>query len=167
MKQGPTRAMVTNTVHLTGTSGGQSPNVVPAEVWVQYDCRLLPGVTGEEHLAMLKQWTKHIDGIEFEVVQDFPASQSPMDDPLYRALARYAVEGRPQAVAVPTLSVGFTDSLFARRRGVRAYGYAPFVVTVEEAQTMHGHNERVSIQNIKDGLRVLLSAVMDFAHQRP
>ena len=165
MKQGPTRAMVTNTVHLTGTSGGQSPNVVPAEVWVQYDCRLLPGVSGEEHLALLKKWTRHIDNIAFEVVQDFPASQSPLDDELYRALAQYAVEGRPQAVAVPTLSVGFTDSLFARRRGVRAYGYVPFVLTVEEAQTMHGHNERVSLENIKDGLRVLLSAVMDFAHE--
>ena len=165
MKRGPTRAMITNTVHLTGTHGGYKPNVVPSEAWVQYDCRLLPGVTGETHLAMLKHWTRHIDSIRFEVLQNFPASESPKEDSVYQALSRYAVEGRAHAVAVPTLSVGFTGSLFARRRGVHAYGYVPFVLTVDEAQTMHGHNERVSIQNIHDGLRILFSTLVDVSAQ--
>ena len=163
MKRGPTRAMITNTVHLTGMDGGQKPNVVPSSGWVQYDCRLLPGMTGEEHLNQLKHWTRHIDNIAFEVLHDVPASASPMDDPTYVALSRYAVENRPNAVAVPTLSVGFTDSLFARRRGAHAYGYAPFVVTVEEAQTMHGHNERISLNNIHDGAKILFSAVVEVA----
>ena len=163
MKRGPTRAMITNTVHLTGMDGGQKPNVVPSSGWVQYDCRLLPGMTGEEHLNQLKHWTRHIDNIAFQVLHDVPASASPMDDPTYVALSRYAVENRPNAVAVPTLSVGFTDSLFARRRGAHAYGYAPFVVTVEEAQTMHGHNERISLNNIHDGAKILFSAVVEVA----
>lgn len=163
MKRGPTRAMITNTAHLTGMHGGNKPNVVPSTAWVQYDCRLLPGVNGEDHLAQLKHWTRHIPNIAFEVLHNVPASESPVDDAVYRALTRYAVEGRPHAVAVPTLSVGFTDSLFARRRGARAYGYAPFVVTVEEAQTMHGHNERISVQNIHDGAKILFSTVVEVA----
>jgi len=163
MTRGPTRAMITNTVHLTGMSGGNKPNVVPSTAWVQYDCRLLPGMDGDDHLAQLKHWTRHIKNITFEVLHNVPASESPIEDPVFAALARYAVEDRPHAVAVPTLSVGFTDSLFARRRGAHAYGYVPFVVTVDEAQTMHGHNERVSLKNIQDGAKILFSTVVDVA----
>jgi acetylornithine deacetylase/succinyl-diaminopimelate desuccinylase-like protein len=163
MDKAPTRALLTNTVHLTGTGGASAPNVVPSEVWAQYDCRLLPGVDPQEQLSKLQEWTADIEGIRFEILHENPASQSPIDDLLYRSLARYAVQGRPESVAVPALSVGFTDSLFARERGVHAYGYLPFTLTRDEAETMHGHNERVSVENVHQGLQILFSAVVDFA----
>ena len=163
MDKAPTRSLLTNTVHLTGTGGASEPNVVPSEVWAQYDCRLLPGVDPQDQLNQLKEWTADIEGIRFEILHENPSSQSPIDDPLYRSLARYAVQGRPESVAVPALSIGFTDSLFAREQGVHAYGYLPFTLTREEAETMHGHNERVSVENVNQGLQILFSAVVDFA----
>jgi acetylornithine deacetylase/succinyl-diaminopimelate desuccinylase-like protein len=163
MDQAPTRAILTNTVHLTGTGGAKKPNVVPSEVWAQYDCRLLPGVDPQDQLALLKEWTADVEGLRFEVLHANPSSQSPIDDPLYRALARYAVQGQPNSVAAPVLSVGFTDSLFARERGVHAYGYLPFTLTRKEAETIHGHDERVSVENVHRGLQVLFSVVVDVA----
>ena len=44
---------------------------------------------------------------------------------------------------------------------VRAYGFVPFATPQEDTGTMHGENERVSSENVRDGLRTLFSAVVD------
>lgn len=156
-----TRAAITDTVHLTGMVGAMSHNVVPSEVRARYDSRLLPGTTREDILAELTHLTRKVEGIRFEVIHDRESNGSPAADPLFEALARYAVEDRPYAVAGPLLSVGFTDSIYARPLGVHAYGYVPFEVSAEDANAMHGHNERVSVDNLREGLRRLLSAVLE------
>jgi len=158
-----TRAAITNTTHLTGMAGARSPNVVPASVEAVYDCRLLPGATPQDALDTLARAVRGIPGISLTLIDGRVSDRSPIDDPVYRALATYAVEGRPGHVAGPVLSVGFTDSLFLRPLGVHAYGYIPFVVTVDEADTMHGDDERVSVANLGEGTRRLLSVVVDVA----
>ena len=82
---------------------------------------------------------------------------------LYEALARHAVQGREDAVAGPAVSVGFTDSLYARAKGTRAYGFVPFALTRDEVSTMHAPEERVSVENVHRGLRVLFSVVLEVA----
>lgn len=165
LKANPTtHAVVINTVHLTGMEGAQEPNVVPSEVSALYDCRLRLGVRPDDVLDELKHLTRKVEGISWQVISAKEANESPVDDSLYEAIAAYAVEGREGShVAGPVLSVGFTDSIYARPKGTHAYGYVPFVVTQEEGETMHGHRERVSVQNVHDGLRVMFSIVVDVA----
>ena len=57
--------------------------------------------------------------------------------------------------------MGFTDSIYFRDIGARAYGLIPFEITADELGTMHGHRERVSTDNIREGLRILYSTVVD------
>lgn len=161
-----TRAGLTNTLNITGFSGGSVPNVVPSTVGALLDCRLLPGTTPEAMLAELKALVADPD-IAFEVLHSASANASTWDDPFFRALSRHAVDGLPGAVAGPVLSVGFTDSLHLRPLGVRAYGLVPFQVTQAEAESIHGHNERVSIANVHRGLKVLYRAVVDVAAKAP
>lgn len=165
LKAEPTmRAALHDTIHLTGTYGEPgSPNVVPSQVSATYDCRLLPGTEPDRQLARMKLLTRRIEGIEFEVISRDPSNGSSTDDPLYEAIAHYAVEDRPWAVAGPFLSVGFTDSLLLRPVGAVAYGYVPFELSAEVAQTMHGHDERVPVDQVGEGLRRLLSITLDFA----
>ncbi len=159
-----TNAALHDTVHLTGTGGAHEPNVVPSEVWAQYDCRLLPGTTPEQHLARLEALVKGIPGIRFETTFSLASNASPIDDPWFATIAHYAALGREADVAVgPFLSVGFTDSLLLRPLGVRAYGYVPFEVSAALAETMHGHDERVPVEQVGDGLRRLFQMVVDFA----
>ncbi len=160
------KALLTDTIHVTGFNGGLAPNVVPSEVSANLDCRLLPGTTPDAMLARLRALVPD-PNVRFEVLQEATANESPTDDTLYRALARHAVAGRTDAVAGPALSIGFTDSLHLRPLGVHAYGLAPFEVTVDEAQTQHGHGERVSVANIRNGLRILLGAVVEVSAVNP
>jgi acetylornithine deacetylase/succinyl-diaminopimelate desuccinylase-like protein len=154
----PTRAVLTNTVNVTGFGGAQKPNVVPSETWAVLDCRTLPGQDPAELIAELGALVDDPQ-VRFEVMSTSQGSISPVDDPFFRALAAAAVEGRDDAVAGPVLSVGYTDSNALRPLGVRAYGFVPVVVDAERLGTMHGDDERIRLTDIRDGLRVLLTAV--------
>jgi acetylornithine deacetylase/succinyl-diaminopimelate desuccinylase-like protein len=157
------RALLTDTINVTGLdTGGNQPNVVPGRATARLDVRLLPGTRPEAVLAELHELVDD-PAIDFEQILYYPSLESPSDDPFFRALARHAVGTRRDAAAGPLLSVGFTDSLFARQKGARAYGLVPFEVTEEEAATMHGVGERVSTSNLRDGLRILLGAVLEVA----
>lgn len=161
-----TRAITNDTVNLTGFAGAQQPNVVPSEVYAQYDVRLLPGTTPDAVIAELQGLVADIPGVSIETIDFQPAAVSDWDDPLYRALSHHAVDvarrhGDERVVVGPVISPGFTDSIFLRKKGVRAYGFVPFVITAEEANTMHGDGERVSKKNVTRGLETLLRAVVD------
>ena len=158
MKNPLTRAGLTNTVHLTGFSGIKEPNVVPAEVYAQLDCRTLPGTTPEAHLAYIQEIVGPDIGLE--VISSMGGNVSTWTgDPLYEALVRQ-VEAAGH-VAGPVISVGFTDSIYFRPRGVQAYGFVPFELTEAEMTTFHGNDERLSVDNLRRGLQMLLSAVLE------
>jgi acetylornithine deacetylase/succinyl-diaminopimelate desuccinylase-like protein len=157
-----TRAALVDTVNITVLdTGGNQPNVVPTTARARLDIRLLPDTKPGQVLAELRRLVGKDPRIRFEQSHHWPSLESSRDDPFYRALARHAVAGRENAVAGPVLSIGFTDSLFARQRGVRAYGLVPFEVDEDEAKTMHAPEERVSVANVRRGLRVLLGAVIE------
>lgn len=162
MAKPPTRAAITNTCQVTGFEGkGSAPNVIPSTVTAIIDCRVLPGTKPDALLEELKALMADIDGVSFEVVNAFDAAESTFDDPFFDALARHAVGGRPDVVAGPVISPGYTDSILARKKGARAYGMVPFEITGEELATMHGRDERVSVENVKRGLETLFRAVVD------
>ena len=66
-----------------------------------------------------------------------------------------------RAVAGPIISPGFTDSILLRRRGVKAYGFVPLILTALESSRMHGDNERVSRENSVRGTRTLALTLAD------
>jgi acetylornithine deacetylase/succinyl-diaminopimelate desuccinylase-like protein len=164
MQKPTTRAVVTNTCQVTGYSGiGSSTNVIPSEAYANIDCRVLPGTEPEALLAELNARIAGLPGVSLEVVEMSPASESTWDDELFDALARHAVRGRDDAIAGPVLSPGYTDSMHARKKGARAYGFIPFELSQEELGQMHGRDERVSLANLKRGLEVLFRSVVDVA----
>jgi acetylornithine deacetylase/succinyl-diaminopimelate desuccinylase-like protein len=158
----PTRAGVTDTCQVTGFDGkGSAPNVIPSSTSAILDCRLLPGTTPDALEKELTELTKGVEGITLERILAFEAAVSEVDDPFFDALARNAVRGRTDAVAGPVVSPGFTDSILARGKGTRAYGFVPFEVTPEELATFHGKNERVPVKSVHRGLEVLYRSVVD------
>lgn len=161
-----TQATITDTINLTGFGGAREPNVIPAEVFAQLDCRLLPGTTPDEMLARLAAIVDDPQ-IRFEVIASGEAVVTPWEDPLFDALARNLVDGRDQVVAAPFISIGSTDSTYLRPLGVRAYGIAPFEVSADDLSTMHGDDERVPVAELRDGLRRFYGAVVEFAAAPP
>jgi acetylornithine deacetylase/succinyl-diaminopimelate desuccinylase-like protein len=159
-----TRAGITDTLHVTGYGGANAPNVVPSEVWFQIDSRVLPGTTPEEMVAEVEALLADIEGVRVELTGSWGASVTEWrGDPFYDALARNIAEEGDHIVAGPAVSVGFTDSLYLRPLGVKAFGFVPFAAPPEELVTMHGSGERVSSEEVRRGLRVLYEAVVEVA----
>ena len=157
------RAMITDTLNVTGFGGGEAPNVVPGSVWANLDMRMLPGHSASDMLAELQALTEGIDGLEWEVLQDLPAEVSPVDDPVFEAVTRTLRVMFPDAAVGPLVMPGTTDSQVLRAHGVRSYGIAPFLLSQDALRTMHGDDERIHVDNLARGLEVMLRTVLDIA----
>ncbi|MCB9766169.1 MAG: M20/M25/M40 family metallo-hydrolase [Alphaproteobacteria bacterium] len=158
-----TRATLIDTVHITGMEGANEPNVVPSEVAALLDCRLLPDTTPEQMLARLEALVDDPE-VRFEVISAQQGNVSAWrGDPLYDALARHIAATWPEAAVGPYVSVGFTDSIYLRPHGVQAFGMMPVSVPPELLETMHGDDERMPVEELGKGLRVVLSVVIEVA----
>jgi acetylornithine deacetylase/succinyl-diaminopimelate desuccinylase-like protein len=82
-----------------------------------------------------------------------------MDTQFVRVVRDVVSELAEGAYIVPELTSGFTDSRIYRVRGIPAYGFVPCLVRPEELGGVHGHNERISVDNLKLGMQVLYEVV--------
>jgi acetylornithine deacetylase/succinyl-diaminopimelate desuccinylase-like protein len=149
-------ALVRNTITPTVLEGSVKTNVIPGEASAHLDCRLLPGDRPEDFLALLRSAIGD-DGVQIEPLLSFPASSSDSRSPLVTALRRVADTELDGAPVIPSVITGFTDSHYFRELGIASYGFVPFVLTEADQKTVHGIDERVSLENLRDGVRRLLS----------
>ena len=146
-------AQLHNTISPTIFTAGTKINVIPSYSEAFLDCRLLPGENPEEFLAALKSKIDDPE-IQIEVVENSPASSSPMETEIFKILEKNVKKENPEAILVPYLSPGGTDSRFFRRKGLNCYGFEPFILGPEEISRMHGVNERISLQNLEQGMKI-------------
>jgi acetylornithine deacetylase/succinyl-diaminopimelate desuccinylase-like protein len=143
-------AMVRDTFTPTVLAAGDKTNVIPASAVAELDCRLLPGDDPNTVLADLRKVIDD-DTIKVDVLLNFPAVASPTDSSLMTAIARLAAS--ENAVAVPTMIAGFTDSHYFRQKGLVAYGFVPIELSKAEEEGVHGANERLPLKQLSDGIR--------------
>lgn len=149
-------ALIRNTVTPTVLQGSTKTNVIPEQATAELDCRLLPGERPADFLALLREVIAD-DNVRVESVLSFPASSSDSDSPLMAAVKKLAAAEFPGAPVVPSVIPGFTDSHYYREHGIESYGFAPFVLDEDEEKTVHGVNERISVENLRDGVRRLVT----------
>jgi len=132
--------------------GGTKTNVIPDQVDLEVDIRTLPGVMSADAHAMLVEALGDLaDRVEIVTADDNPATESPIDTPLWDALATTTARLVEGSALVPQLMTGATDSRFFRRKGSVAYGFGLFSkrVTFEQFGTMfHGNDERVDVESL-------------------
>jgi acetylornithine deacetylase/succinyl-diaminopimelate desuccinylase-like protein len=58
----------------------------------------------------------------------------------------------PGALITTPMLAGFTDSYYYRALGIGAYGISPFRLSDEDARTVHGDDERVTVENLRFGV---------------
>jgi len=158
-------AMVRNTVTPTILKAGQKINVIPSEAEAAFDCRILPGTSGEAFFAQLREVLKD-EEIEIVPLPEFesnPLPPSPIDNELYQAIEQVARRKDPGCVVTPFLITGATDSRFFREIGVPCYDFSPFRLRLEDAKLVHGHNERISIENLGFASEAIFEIITEVA----
>jgi acetylornithine deacetylase/succinyl-diaminopimelate desuccinylase-like protein len=135
-------------------------NVIPGLCEVTLDVRLLPGQTPDDAEAQLRTWLGEGD---YELVwqRAYGGTRSPVEGPLWDAVAGFVEADDPEAVAAPICVAGFTDSHWVRDAfGTVAYGFFPSRHLPAEVagRLIHSADERVPVADLELGVRWLLHA---------
>lgn len=140
-------------------------NVIPALCEITVDCRLLP----EQSPADVEQLIRAALGegdYELEWLDAVGGTRSPLETPLWDALAAFTSQIEPGARIAPIACPGFTDSHYLRQAyGTVAYGFFPIKSMDAEAATklVHSANERIAVDDLSlgvDMLRATASALL-------
>ena len=151
-------ALTRNTCTITRLEGSNKINVVPPEATAEIDCRTLPDQDHEEFIGLLESIIND-PKIRIEKIMGFTPAVSTTDTELYRAIRSVVEKHYPEADVVPMVSTGFTDSHFFRDLGIVSYGFDPTIVPAELDNTVHGNDERVPVESIRQGIRRLLEVL--------
>jgi len=154
-------ASLHNTVNATIVSGGLKINVIPSEVRLQLDGRLLPGFNPDDMLRELRPMVGPEP--EIEVTLAGPA-QPEVDLSQFDLFASVLKEADPGCVPVPSLVTGGTDARHFARLGIRTYGFLPLNIPPDfnSSPTIHAADERVPVSALEFGAECVFEAVMRY-----
>ena len=148
-----------DTISLTMMQGGYKINVIPEQAEMSFDCRLLPDTDERAFVSNLEQLIND-PAVTLEVSwPNAPSNTAPWDSELARALEQACLAHAPGSVVTPSICVGGTDARFFRQRGVPSYGLVPCLFTAEDLKGYHGIDERLSLDNLRLGCRIVFDTV--------
>lgn len=155
-------ARVRSTLAVTMLEASSKINVVAGEAVAGVDVRLLP----DENPQLFLDEVRKVLGDSALIVETgspLTAVSSPLGHEIFRALTDVAGTFDPGAVAVPMMLMAFSDCYHFRSAGVPCYGFVPF----RNAQwsTIHGNDERVSIDDLRSASRLMYELVLRLASQ--
>jgi acetylornithine deacetylase/succinyl-diaminopimelate desuccinylase-like protein len=158
-------AMVRNTLTPTILKAGQKINVIPSEAKAAFDCRILPGTSSKTFFARLREiiGDNEIAITPLPEFESNPLPPSPTNNELYNAIERVAQSKDPGCIVTPFLITGATDSRFFREIGIPCYDFSPFRLRQEDLKLVHGHNERISVENLGFASEVIFEIVHEVA----
>ena len=156
--------LLRDTISLTMMGGSEQTNVIPPEAWANLDVRILPGGDPKAVLAAIRRVVNDPDVTvepwkgEFRV-----ANYSGTDNALFAAIREVSGKYFPGTPVVPHITSGYTENQRYRPLGIISYGFNPYVATDEEGNTEHGNDERIRVEEVRRGPRILFDVVAGVA----
>jgi acetylornithine deacetylase/succinyl-diaminopimelate desuccinylase-like protein len=154
-------SILRNTVTLTILRGGEKVNVIPAESSATFDARLLPAETHDRFFSKVRQLAGKdvvIERIGEKISEPGPSRYNTV---YFKGIKGCITSLKGRIPVLPFITTGATDLRYFRDIGVPAYGFFPVTLTKEEHMRMHGKDERISLENIREGLEGCRS-IVDF-----
>ena len=150
-----TDANTRTTIAPTMIHAGTAENVLPATAEGLINLRIYPGETVRETYERiydlvadetLEVLPAHGETLEGDHTWD-PTEISNIDSPQFRLLSRLARSAYPQALVAPFMMNGATDSRYYTKLSHYIFRFSPMVLSHEDQETVHGVNERLSVEN--------------------
>jgi acetylornithine deacetylase/succinyl-diaminopimelate desuccinylase-like protein len=153
--------LLRNTVNATIVHGGEKVNVIPAQIDLELDARLLPGFTPEDLIGELHGIIG--DDIEVELVRHDAGPAEP-DLALFDMLAGILSELDPEGIPMPLLQGGVTDARFFAQLGIQTYGFIPMRLPADFPllQIVHAADERIPVAALEFGTEAVTRALQRF-----
>ncbi len=150
-----TDSLIRTTQAVTVFNSGEQENILPGEAACMVNHRILPGD------SISRMHKRHKRTLRDRSLKVEDAGNWPSNDPIeatnpsgtgFTLLREVLEESHPEAVAVPFLVNGSTDSKYYRDLSDQILRFTPLELTPQDLKTIHGINERVSLKNLDRGL---------------
>jgi acetylornithine deacetylase/succinyl-diaminopimelate desuccinylase-like protein len=150
-----------NTVNATIVRGGDRINVIPSEIELEFDGRLLPGFKKDDMIQELKQLLS--SEYEFEVTYYCEGPQK-VNMGLFNHLSDIIKDGDREAVPMPFVISGVTDARFFAKLGIQTYGFTPMVLPedIDFSKIIHSENERIPVKALEFGVESIYKLLKTF-----
>ncbi len=150
-----------NTVSATILHGSHKINVIPSEVSVELDGRLLPGFEPADLIHELHHLAG--DSVALELIRYDPGVAEP-DLGLFDTLADILRGADPEGIPVPYLLSAVTDGRFFSKLGIQTYGFLPMPLPEDFKfmRTIHAADERIPIAALRFGSDAIYQALERF-----
>ena len=150
--------LLCNTATPTMVQGGTGTNVIPTELSVELDGRVLPGASPDDLLRELERLAPGL--ATFELVHEEPAVPPTPDLALMPLLAAVLEEHDPGCVPIPTLVPGYTDARYVSKLGIQTYGFLPMRLPRHIGPALiHAADERVPAEAVEFGATCLVDVI--------
>lgn len=147
-------AIVRNTTNPTALEAGYKHNVIPGAATALVDGRFLPGRMDE-----LIDTVRGLAGpsVDVDVVEQATSLEVPFSGDLVGAMKNALDAEDPGCAVLPYCLSGGTDNKSFAELGITGYGFAPLRLPadLDFAGMFHGVDERVPIDSLRFGVRVL------------
>ena len=153
-----------NTFNATIVQGGHKSNVVPAEVRLRLDIRILPGQNCAGVHAELRALLGPDVELELQRMGGKGVSPENPDMGLFATLADILRQADPDALPVPAIMPAGTDGRWFSELGIQTYGYLPMNLPpeIEFMNSLHAADERIPVASMNFGTDVMFSLLQRF-----
>lgn len=156
--------MFHNTVSATIIEGGSKINVIPSEITIQLDGRMLPGMKPEVMIAELRELIGYAEGdvrIDCMLYEEGPNA---VDMGLFETLSGTLQDLDPVGKPIPFLLTAVTDGRHIARLGIQSYGFIPMRLPddFEFFNMAHAEDERVPADSIAFGMEGIYRVIRDY-----
>ncbi len=160
-------ALMRTTCVATMLSGGHAANALPQTAQANINCRMLPGDTPDQVLAVLQSVVADSLVSVTCAYASTPGPFSPLRKDVMNALERVTSSLWPTVTVTPVLSTGATDGKSLRAAGIPVYGISGMFVDMDDIRA-HGRDERIGVREFYDGVEFmyrLIKTITSEPHQ--
>ena len=145
---GELSALLRTTTAFTVMQGSDGANVIPASAKMISNHRIIPGETVDGVLQRIK---KTVNDSRIEIKATIGNDPSPISSTTsegYKHLVSAINETWQDAIASPYLMLACADARHYSKISDNVYRFSPLALTSEERATIHGVNERISVEKL-------------------
>jgi acetylornithine deacetylase/succinyl-diaminopimelate desuccinylase-like protein len=150
-----------NSVSPTMVDASNKFNVIPSEVSLGLDGRILPGFSPDT----FTQEIRSLLGADFDLeVMDYQPGPTNLNMDLFPTLSEVLKTADPSGHPVPLVGSWITDARFFSRLGIQTYGFTPLQVPddFDLSKLSHAADERVPVKALEFGVRCVSEVLQRF-----
>lgn len=155
-KDNTSAAILRTTTAPTMLRGGIKDNILPTRASAKVNFRIIPGETIEtvaERVRKIINDDRIVVDAGANEMSSNPPPMSPTENFGFQVIQKTVAEAFPEAIVAPSLVIAATDARHYTEVSKNIYRFSPIIVTRADLKTIHGIDEKISMEGYKDMVR--------------